>query len=81
MNIQNEGLLNPEPTGPNGYATKDLEWAAVPCGKLFVIIHGGFQVHTVKSLDEAKDYIAKKVKATKVKRTKKSGSGTLEKFL
>lgn len=81
MNIQNEGLLNPEPTEPNGYVTKDLVWAAVPCGKLFVILTNGQQVQTVKSLQEAKDYINKKVKAVKPKRKKKVGEASLENFL
>lgn len=81
MNIQNEGLLNPEPTGPNGYVTKDLLWAAVPFGTNFIIIHNGFQVHTAKSLDLAKEYIQKKVKVTKPKRKKKVGDASLEQFL
>lgn len=81
MNIQNEGLLNPEPTEENGYVTKDLSWAAVPCGNDFIIIHGGHQVHAAKSLALAKEYIEKKVKVSKPKRVKKVGDASLEKFL
>lgn len=63
-NIQNEGLLNPKPGDLNGYVTKDGMWAAVPCGKKFVIIHNGQQVHTTNNYKSAKTYIQKSVKGT-----------------
>jgi hypothetical protein len=58
-NIQNEGLLNPKPGSPNGYVSKNGEWAAVPWGKKFVILHQGRQVHTVNNYKTAKSYIQK----------------------
>jgi len=66
MNIQNEGLLNPIPGDPNGYVTKNLEWAAVPYGNKFIIIHKGHQVHTANSYKTAKSYIQKAVKGKSV---------------
>lgn len=66
MNIQNEGLLNPVPGDPNGYVTKNLQWAAVPCGKKYVILHNGKQVHTANSYKTAKSYIQKAVKGKSV---------------
>lgn len=73
MNVQNEGLLNAKAGDPNGYVTKDLMWAAVPCGKKFVIIHNGQQVHTANNYKSAKKYIQKSAKGASV--------STLEEFL
>jgi hypothetical protein len=73
MNIQNEGILNPKPGDPNGYVTKNGEWAAVPCGKKFVIIHNGHQVHTANNYKSAKSYIQKSAKGASV--------STLDEFL
>jgi hypothetical protein len=73
MNIPNEGLLNPKPGDPSGYVTKDLEWAAVPWGKKFIILHNGQQVHTANNYKSAKTYIQKAVKGASV--------STLEQFL
>ena len=74
MNIQNEGILNPKVGQPNGYVTKDGMWAAVPCGKKFVIIHNGQQVHTANNYSSAKSYILKQIKASKNNRA------TVDKF-
>jgi hypothetical protein len=73
MNIPNEGLLNPKPGDPSGYVTKDLEWAAVPWGKKFIILHKGQQVHTANNYKSAKTYIQKAAKGASV--------STLEQFL
>lgn len=72
-NVENEGLLNPNPGDPNGYVTKDGMWAAVPCGKKFVILHNGQQVHTANNYKTAKSYIQKAVKGKSV--------SSLDKFL
>lgn len=69
MNIQNEGILDPKPSDPNGYVTKDGMWTAVPFGKKFVIIHNGQQVHTANNYSTAKSYILKEMKASKRKTT------------
>jgi prefoldin subunit 5 len=76
MNVQNLGLLDPSPGDPNGYVSKDMEWAAVPCGQKFIIVHKGQQVHTSNSYEEARDYINKKIKTSKKKST-----SSLEQFL
>jgi hypothetical protein len=78
MNISNYGLLNPKPSEPAGYVTKDEMWAAVPFGKKFMIIHNGEQVHVAGTLAVAKSYIQKQIKASK---TVKSGTSSLEAFL
>lgn len=74
--INNYGLLNPTPSDPAGYVTKDGMWAAVPCGKKFVILHNGQQVHTANNYKSARSYIEKEVKALK-----KQKSGSLDKFI
>jgi hypothetical protein len=78
MNIPNYGLLNPKPSDPAGYVTKDGMWAAVPFGKKFMIIHNGEQIHVVGTLAVAKSYINKQLKASK---TVKSSTSSLEEFL
>jgi hypothetical protein len=80
MNIPNYGLLNPKPSDPAGYVTKDEMWAAVPFGKQFMIIHNGEQVHVAGTLTTAKSYIQKQIKASKPKKVKSSTS-SLEAFL
>lgn len=65
ISVPNYSLLDPEPSGPAGYVTKDMMWAAVPFGKKFVIIHNGEQIHTTNNLDSAKTFIDKKIKALK----------------
>jgi hypothetical protein len=77
-NIPNINILNPSEPHPEGYVTKDGKWAAVPCGKKYIILCNGEQVHTSNSFYHAKDYISKKVKQTP---RKKSSSSTLENFL
>ena len=67
MNIQNEGILNSTPGNPNGYVTKNGEWAAVPwTGTKYIIIHNGQQVHTANNYNTAVSYIKKAVKGKSV---------------
>lgn len=73
MNIQNEGILDPKPGDPNGYVSKDMEWAAIPCGKKFIIVYKGQQVHTANNYNSAVTYIKKQVKQSK--------KGPLDKFI
>ena len=68
-------ILDPKPKDPLGYVTNDGLWAAVPCGKKFVIIHNGKQVHVSNNLKTAKSYISKNSKATK------NTNSSLENFL
>jgi hypothetical protein len=74
--IQNYGLLDPKPSDPSGYVTKDGMWAAVPFGDKFMIIHNGEQVHVANNLDTAKSFIHKQVKPKKVKRFPKPKPGS-----
>ena len=41
----------------DGYVSTNQEWAAIPYGREYMILHRGFQVHHVKTLREAIDYI------------------------
>ena len=75
-NIRNEGLLNPEPGDPNGFVSKDMEWAAIPWGKKFIIVHKGQQVHTANNYKTAVSYIEKESKALK-----RNTKGPLDQFL
>ena len=77
MNVPNYGLLNPKPSEPAGYVTKDEMWAAVPFGKKFMIIHNGEQVHVAGTLATAKSYINKQLKVSNIK----PGTSSLEAFL
>jgi len=79
MNIQNHGLLNPKPSEPSGYVTKDGMWAAVPFGKKFMIIHNGEQITVCQNLSSAKSYINKQIKESKPK--SKPTTSSLEAFL
>ncbi len=36
MNIENESILDATPGHPNGYVSKNMEWAAIPWGKKFI---------------------------------------------
>lgn len=76
IHTQNESILNPEPGDPNGYISKDMEWAAVPCGTKFIIVHKGQQVHTTNNYKTAKTYIEKQIKMSRKKTT-----SSLENFL
>lgn len=76
MNIQNTGILEPIPGDPNGYISKDKDWAAVPFGKQFIILHKGQQVHLAKNYKDAKSYIQKRINTSK-----KKSQATLEKLL
>jgi len=77
MNTPNYGLLNPKPSEPAGYVTKDEMWAAVPFGKKFMIIHNGEQIHVTGTLATAKSYINKQLKVSNIK----PGTSSLEAFL
>jgi hypothetical protein len=74
--IPNSGLLDSVPSDPNGFVSKDGEWAAVPWGNKFVIICNGEQVHTTNNYKTAKTYIEKQVKMSRKKTT-----SSLEQFL
>jgi len=64
--IPHSGILNPKPSDPEGYVTKDGMWAAVPFGKKFMIIHNGQQVHLANNYKSARTYIQKSVKGASV---------------
>jgi hypothetical protein len=84
MNVPNYGMLDPVPTDPAGYVSKDGMWAAVPCENSFMILHNGKQVHRCYSYVTAKTYINKQIKKEKLIKTKpakvKPGTSSLEAF-
>ena len=59
------GLLDNKPGDPEGYVSKDGMFAAVPCGKVFIIIHNGKQVHQCNTYKQSLAYIKKLVKINK----------------
>lgn len=63
--VPHSGLLANTPGDPDGYVTKDGMFAAVPCGKVFIIIHNGKQVHQCNTYKQSLAYIKKLVKINK----------------
>ena len=73
--IPNPGILDATPGDPLGYVTNDGMWAAVPCGKKFMIIHNGRHDKVCNTYKQSVDYITKQVKL------KKKHKSSLEEFL
>ena len=42
-------ILDAKPKDPLGYVTNDGMWAAIPCGKGFMIINAGNQIEYVNT--------------------------------
>jgi hypothetical protein len=76
MNIHNYGILDPKPSDPSGYVTRDGVWAAVPFGNKFMIIYNGEQVHVSNNLNTAKSFIRNQIKPKKVKKFAKPKPGS-----
>lgn len=49
----------------DGYISPDRMWAAVPCGKKYMIIHNGSQISIHNTLETAKKIIQKQRKSKK----------------
>jgi hypothetical protein len=85
--MENRTILDSVSYSP-GYVTKDGKWAAVPLGSQFMILNEGNQLDVFPTIEEAKDFIAKKVKATtgvsgtkNPKKLKSTSKGTLNQFI
>ena len=63
--IPRPGILEPKPQDPLGYVTNDGVWAAVPCGKKFMIIHNGSQVKILSIYKQSVDFINNQKKLLK----------------
>ena len=63
-------ILDAKPKDPLGYVTNDGMWAAVPCGKQFIIIHNGSQVKVLNTYKQSVDFINNQRKTTKKKSRK-----------
>tara|TARA_Y100000992_G_scaffold172134_1_gene115905 strand:+ start:639 stop:866 length:228 start_codon:yes stop_codon:yes gene_type:complete len=63
-------ILDPKPKSPSGFCTNDGIWAAVPCGKKFMIIHNGCQVKTFNTYKQSVDFINNQKKTLKKKSRK-----------
>ena len=63
--IPNPEILDATPGDPLGYVTNDGMWAAVPCGKKFMIIHNGSQVKVLSTYKQSVDFINNQLKSTK----------------
>ena len=68
--VPHPSILDPKPKDPLGYVTNDGMWAAVPCGKKFVIIHNGSQVVTLNTYKQSVDFINNQRKTIKKKSRK-----------
>ena len=64
------GILLPKPGNPLGYCTNDGMWAAIPCGKKFMIIHNGNQIKVLKTYRQSVDFIKNQLKTAKKRQTK-----------
>jgi hypothetical protein len=62
--IPNPGILDATPGDPLGYVTNDGMWAAVPCGKKFMIIHNGSQVKVLNTWTLQRTQLLKNSKKT-----------------
>jgi hypothetical protein len=49
----------------DGYVSANGLWAAVPCGKKYMIIHNGSQISVHNTLETAKKIIQKQIKNKK----------------
>lgn len=77
IEVPNYGILDPKPTEPSGYVTKDGMWAAIPFGNRFILVYNGKQVKVSNTLESAKKYINSQIKANK----KSNSNATLETYL
>ena len=68
--ISRPGILDPRPKDPLGYVTNDGMWAAIPCGKKFMIIHNGNQIKVLKTYRQSVDFIKNQLKTAKKRQTK-----------
>ena len=68
--IPRPSILDEKPKDPLGYVTNDGMWAAVPCGKKFVIIHNGSQVKVLNTYKQSVDFINNQRKTIKKKSRK-----------
>lgn len=68
--ISSPGILLPKPGNPLGYCTNDGMWAAIPCGKKFMIIHNGNQIKVLKTYRQSVDFIKNQLKTAKKRQTK-----------
>ena len=63
--VPHSSLLDNNPGDPEGFVSKDGVFAAVPCGKTFIIIHNGKQVHQCNTYKQSLAYIKKLAKISK----------------
>ena len=63
--IPNPNILKAKPGNPLCYCTNDGMWAAIPCGKGFMIINAGNQIEYVNTYKQSRTYIKKQLKLEK----------------
>jgi hypothetical protein len=73
---ENCTILNPVCYWP-GFFTKDLEWAVVPYGSRFMLIHKGQQVQIANTISSAVNHVEKYLKEQK----KNKSSATLNQYI
>jgi hypothetical protein len=60
MSYTNSHILEPKP-GPIGFVVKD--YAAVPYGNQFMILHNGHQIKVCRTSQSARNFIQKEMKS------------------
>lgn len=60
MSYTNSNILDPKP-GPIGFVVKD--YAAIPYGNQFVILHNGQQIKVCRNQQSARSFIQKEMKS------------------
>ena len=68
--VPRPGILELKPGSPLGYVANDGAWAAIPCGKKFMIIHNGSQVKILNTYKQSVDFINNQKKTLKKKSRK-----------
>ena len=63
--VPRPGILDPKLGDPLGFVTNDGMWAAVPCGKKFMIIHKGSQIKVLNTYKQSVDFIKNQLKTKK----------------
>ena len=76
MNVPNSTILDPVSYEP-GFISKCGEWAAIPYGSRFMLIHKGQQVKVANTYQSAVNHIEKYLKEQR----KNKSSATLEEHL
>lgn len=71
-------ILDDKQGNPLGFVTNDGMWAAIPCGKGFMVIHNGDHVKLFNNYKKAVDFILNQTKVRKRKPRSSNGRKTTQ---